>query len=77
MTADEQHSNNARTDDETTTVTGQDDTTQHTGAEGNTSETRAEHASEQDGNPPSFTPRTARAHVRPHKAHTRRRPARA
>ena len=34
MTADEQHSNNARTDDETTTVAGQDDTTQHTGAEG-------------------------------------------
>ena len=57
MTADEQHSNNARTDDETTTVAGQDDTTQHTGAEGNTSQTRAEHASEQDGNPPSFTPK--------------------
>ena len=57
MTADEQHSNNARTDDKTTTVAGQDDTTQHTGAEGNTSQTRAEHASEQDGNPPSFTPK--------------------
>ncbi|RYQ11111.1 hypothetical protein PG2093B_0713 [Bifidobacterium pseudolongum subsp. globosum] len=71
MTADEQHSNNAYTDDETTTVGGQDDTTQHTGTEGNTSQTRAEHASEQDGNPPSFTPKdSTRTRLPAQGAHT-------
>lgn len=57
MTADEQHSNSDDTDTRTTTVASQDDATQHVGTARNTSQTRMEQASEQGGDPPSFTPK--------------------
>lgn len=57
MTADEQHSNSAHTDDETTAVAHQDDTTRRTGMGGKTQPTSTGHATEQGGDPPSFTPK--------------------